>query len=99
MSRWREAIEGAKEKENLIMRMIAIQNNISVQVLKVLLTIVTAASPYCGSLAGQTTSPASSDSVGDWKQVEDAMGRPGQMQPGDVIKFGTPRKDLHVVLN
>ncbi len=27
------------------------------------------------------------------------MGRPGQMQPGDVIKFGMPRKDLHVVLD
>jgi hypothetical protein len=35
----------------------------------------------------------------DWKQVEDAMGRPGQAQPGDVIRFGMPRKDLHVVLN
>jgi len=38
-------------------------------------------------------------SAGDWKQVEDAMGRPGQAQPGDVIRFGMPRKDLHVVLN
>lgn len=27
------------------------------------------------------------------------MGRPGQMQPGDAIKFGMPRKDLHVVLD
>jgi hypothetical protein len=27
------------------------------------------------------------------------MGRSGQMQPGDVIKFGMPRKDLHVVLD
>jgi hypothetical protein len=27
------------------------------------------------------------------------MGRPGQMQPGDVIKFGMLRKDLHVVLD
>jgi hypothetical protein len=35
----------------------------------------------------------------DWKQVEDAMGRPGQAQPGDVIRFGMPRKDLHIVLN
>jgi len=35
----------------------------------------------------------------DWKQVEDAMGRPGQAQPGDVIRFGMARKDLHVVLN
>src|SRR6516165_11394974 len=37
--------------------------------------------------------------TGDWKQVEDAMGRPGQAQPGDVFRFGMPRKDLHVVLN
>ena len=34
----------------------------------------------------------------DWKTVEDAMGRPGQMQPEDVIKFGMPRKDLHVMV-
>ena len=27
------------------------------------------------------------------------MGRSGQMQPGDVIKFGMPRKDLHIVLD
>jgi Domain of Unknown Function (DUF1259) len=47
---------------------------------------------FGGALAnGQTAS--------DWKAVEDAMGRPGQMQPGDVIKFGMPRKDLHVVLD
>jgi len=38
-------------------------------------------------------------SAGDWKQVVDAMGRPGQAQPGDVIRFGMPRKDLHVVLD
>jgi hypothetical protein len=41
----------------------------------------------------QTAVPTS-----DWKQVEDAMGRPGQVQAG-VIRFGMPRKDLHVVLN
>ncbi len=34
-----------------------------------------------------------------WKSVEDAMGRSGQMQPGDIIKFSMPRKDLHVSLN
>jgi Domain of Unknown Function (DUF1259) len=82
------------------MRTIAFQSNISVRVLKILLTIVTAASLYCGSLAtGQTTSSASSNGADDWKQVEAAMGRSGQMQPGDVIKFGMPRKDLHVVLD
>jgi biotin operon repressor len=33
-----------------------------------------------------------------WKSVEDTMGRPGQSQPGDVLRFGMPRKDLHVTL-
>jgi hypothetical protein len=32
----------------------------------------------------------------EWQDVERAMGRAGQVQPGDVIKFGMPRKDLHV---
>lgn len=27
------------------------------------------------------------------------MGRSGQMQPGDVIRFGMPHKDLHVTLD
>jgi len=33
-----------------------------------------------------------------WKPVEDAMGRPGTMM-GDVIRFGMPRKDLHVMVH
>jgi uncharacterized protein DUF1259 len=33
-----------------------------------------------------------------WKPVEDAMGRTGQVS-GDVIRFGMPRKDLHVTLD
>jgi hypothetical protein len=82
------------------MRTIAIRGNVSIRVLNILLTTVTAASLCCGSLAtGQSTSSTSSNGAGDWKQVETAMGRPGQMQPGDVIKFGMPRKDLHVVLD
>jgi hypothetical protein len=38
-------------------------------------------------------------SAANWKQVETAMGRTGQIQPGDVLKFGMPRKDLHVKLD
>jgi hypothetical protein len=34
----------------------------------------------------------------NWKPLEDAMGRPGQVQSADVIRFGMPRKDLHVTL-
>jgi len=36
-------------------------------------------------------------STTNWKPVEDAMGRTGQVS-GDVIRFGMPRKDLHVTL-
>jgi hypothetical protein len=52
-----------------------------------------------GSLAMSQTGISSNTAASDWKQVEDAMGRAGQVQPGEVIKFGMPRKDLHVVLN
>lgn len=46
----------------------------------------------------QATGSASNGTGKDWKQVENAMGRSGQAQPGDVMKFAMPRKDLHVVL-
>jgi hypothetical protein len=83
------------------MRTIALQRNLSVRVLNILITTtVAAASLYCGTFAmGQTSSSSSSSATNDWKQVEEAMGRPGQIQPGDVIKFGMPRKDLNVVLD
>ena len=44
-----------------------------------------------------TLAPAQASSP-DWKPVEDAMGRSGQVS-GDVIRFGMPRKDLHVTLD
>jgi Domain of Unknown Function (DUF1259) len=34
----------------------------------------------------------------NWSAVEQAMGRPGQLQPGDVMRFAMPRKDLHVIV-
>lgn len=34
----------------------------------------------------------------EWKHVEDALGRKGSMQPGEVFKFGMPRSDLKVTL-
>jgi hypothetical protein len=55
--------------------------------------------PGPAAIGQSGNSHSSSDAVSGWKQVEDAMGRAGQTQPGDVIKFGMPRKDLHVVLN
>jgi len=49
-------------------------------------------------LAMATMAPAQTTPDPKWKPVEDAMGRPGQLQPGDVMRFAMPRKDLHVTL-
>ena len=77
------------------MHKIATQNRFS----NLYLTLGAIAFLICCTLAvGQTTSPAPNAAAGDWKKVEDAMGRPGQVQAG-VIRFAMPRKDLHVVLN
>ena len=40
---------------------------------------------------------ASAQQNSAWKPVEDAMGRPGTVM-GDVLRFGMPRKDLHVMV-
>ena len=64
-------------------------------------TILVTACLFCGpsAWAQAASSTSASGPTSNWKQVEEAMGRPGQMQPGDVIKFGMPRKDLHVALD
>lgn len=51
----------------------------------------------CGSIARAHSQTSGSE--GEWKQVETAMGRSGQPQSGNVLRFGMPRKDLHVTLN
>jgi hypothetical protein len=50
-----------------------------------------------------SATPASSQqkppaSAAAWSGVEDALGRKGAMQPGDVIKFSFPRSDLSVTV-
>lgn len=60
---------------------------------------------YCLTLCLLALSPlisaqnSSSAMANDWKDVEQAMGRSAQPQPGGVIKFALPRKDLKVSLN
>ena len=44
--------------------------------------------------AQQQPNPTASE----WKPVEDALGRKGSMQPGDVFKFSMPRSDLKVTV-
>jgi len=50
-------------------------------------------------VSGMTLSASTLASDIDWKQVDEALGRPGSAQPGDVHKYGLPRTDLHVTLD
>jgi hypothetical protein len=55
----------------------------------------------CSAPQNQPTAPNNQQPAGaaDWKQVEQALGKAGSMQPGDVYKFGLPRTDLQVGVN
>jgi hypothetical protein len=43
--------------------------------------------------------PARQSGEVDWNAVQDALGRPGTMMPGDVFRVGIPRTDLKVTVN
>lgn len=49
-------------------------------------------------LAAGTLVQAQQSTPQEWKSVEDALGRKGSMQPGDVFKFSLPRSDLKVTV-
>ena len=50
--------------------------------------------------AAQTTgTPADRQSATEWKPVEDALGRKGDLLPGGVIRINMPRRDLHVTVD
>jgi hypothetical protein len=46
-------------------------------------------------LSSQQPPPAT---PAEWKPVEQALGKPGAMQPGDVFKFSLPRSDLKIMV-
>src|SRR6266852_3863505 len=48
-------------------------------------------------LACNCTFAIAQDDSAAWKPVETALGRSGQMQPGQVYKFALPRRDMKVV--
>jgi len=48
-----------------------------------------------GTLCSGTAAPAAEP---DWKAVEQALGKPGQVQAGDVFRVGMPRTDLSVTV-
>jgi len=51
------------------------------------------------SLIGIVTAPATAFAAEpDWRAVEQALGKTGQLQPGDVLRIGMPRSDLAVTV-
>ena len=52
----------------------------------------------CFAILGATIGHAQQNASPEWKAVEDALGRKGSMQPGDVYKFSMPRSDLKVTV-
>src|SRR5262245_39657617 len=50
------------------------------------------------TVAVLTTSSALLAAEPDWKAVEQALGKPGQIQAGDVFRVGMPRTDLTVTV-
>jgi Domain of Unknown Function (DUF1259) len=67
-----------------------------VSIMAIVLTIFVLAA--C-SAPQNTNAPASGEqqSATDWKPVEQALGKAGSMQPGDVYKVSLPRSDLKVI--
>jgi hypothetical protein len=47
---------------------------------------------------GQAIAQGGAQSNSDWTAVDQALGRKGAMQPGDVMKYGFPRNDLQVTV-
>jgi hypothetical protein len=51
------------------------------------------------ALIGIVTAPAMALAAEpDWRAVEQALGKTGQLQPGDVLRIGMPRSDLAVTV-
>jgi hypothetical protein len=69
-----------------------------------LVAVALAAALADTATAGVQSSDAAGRAVGatraqDWKPVEQALGMPGKLMPGEVFRIGMPRSDLHVVLD
>src|SRR5437660_9665767 len=63
--------------------------------LATLVALVACSAPQ--NQSGQST-PQQQGAAADWKPVEQALGKAGSMQPGDVYKFSLPRSDLKVTV-
>src|SRR5207244_13490603 len=68
----------------------------AISVCVMLVSVATVLVAGGGAAAG---APARQAADVDWSAVQDALGRPGTMMPGDVYRIGMPRTDLKVTVN
>ncbi len=61
-----------------------------------LFVLVACSAPQNQSEQSNNQQPAAAT---DWKPVEQALGKAGSMQPGDVYKVSLPRSDLKVTVS
>src|SRR5213594_4922561 len=59
------------------------------------LTLAILIGAVAGTVCSATAVPAAEP---NWKAVEQALGKPGQLQAGDVFRVGMPRTDLAVTV-
>jgi hypothetical protein len=52
-----------------------------------------------GALLSEVATAQQAGSVADWSAVDQALGRKGAAQPGNVMKYSFPRSDLQVTAN
>src|SRR5437879_5633049 len=69
---------------------------VAISVCVMLVSVATVLVAGGGAAAG---APARQVADVDWTAVQDALGRPGTMMPGDVFRVGMPRADLKVTVN
>src|ERR1700722_20745348 len=55
--------------------------------------------PLIAGITGIALSVGASAADVDWSKVDQALGKPGTSQPGDVHKFGLPRSDLKITVD
>src|SRR5215211_2484383 len=67
---------------------------ITVTLLATVLVLVACSAPQGPPQPAST--PQQAAGASDWKAVEQALGKAGSMQPGDVYKVSLPRSDLQV---
>ena len=70
---------------------------VTATLLMTVLVLVACSAPE--SQNSQQANTAQPSGSADWKAVEQAFGKAGSMQPGDVYKVSLPRSDLQVTVN